>query len=450
MNRVARRSVPNLDTAPVPVPVPTHQIKLSDVPKAPSLTAPQLRALVKTQAKPTPRTRAANQSWLHRTGGRISTGLLGGLIVGTSFLLGGCGGSDQSARSVPRPPPTTTTVPSDTKPPEDIVVPPPPLTPAQQADARLYELLRSGSRVEYPRDFADPFVLRDGDSTYFYATNAHWANVPVLDAQALLENAAPREAFPTENLGSWATPDISHVWAPSVAKLSDGRYALFYSAKERASGLMAVGVAYASSPAGPFADTNATPLLSSAQSGAAGRGGVIDASVFQENGRTYLVYKNDGNCCRAETAVWIQEFSAAEGRPIGEPNKMLGDEGRQSWEIAHYTAPHALIEGPRLIEDSGKYYLFYSANDWASAEYGVNYAVADSPLGPFTRAQGPWMQSEEGRFGPGGQELFQGPDGERYFVYHAWNTPGASNTPGDARRMVIEPIRFENGAPVQS
>jgi GH43 family beta-xylosidase len=401
------------------------------------------------ETRPLPRTQAPRRSWIHRTGGKVSSALLGALLVGCSYTLRGSGGSDHSAASVPRPS-STVTVPADTIPPDTVPPITAPPTPEEAAVAELNRILGTGNtRLEYDRDFADPFVLRDGEATYFYATNAHWANVPVLDTLSLLENAAPREALPTENLGAWATPNISHVWAPAVAKLSEGRYAMFYSAKERATGLMAVGVAYASSPLGPFADPNEAPILATGKSGAAGRGGVIDASVFQENGRTYLIYKNDGNCCRAETAVWIQEFSEAAGGPVGEPQKMLGDDGRQSWEVAHYTAPHALIEGPRLIEEGGKYYLFYSANDWASAQYGVNYAVADSPFGPYTRAQGPWMQSEEGRHGPGGQEIFEGPGGELFLAYHAWRTPGASNTAGDTRRLVIEPLVFNGGAPLQ-
>jgi beta-xylosidase len=258
----------------------------------------------------------------------------------------------------------------------------------------------------------------------------------------MLENAPPRDALPTENLGAWAMPNVSHVWAPSVAKLEDGRYAMFYSAQERASGLMAVGIAYASTPLGPFRDASDAPYLSAARSGDAGRGGVIDASVFQEHGKTYVVFKNDGNCCRAETAVWIQELA-----PGAQPAKLLGDAGHQAWEEAAYTSPHALIEGPKLLEAGGKYYLFYSANDWASPSYGVNYAVADSLTGPYTRAAGPWMQSEPGRFGPGGQEIFAGPDGALFLAYHAWHTPQASAGAGDARRLIIEPLSLDSGTP---
>jgi arabinan endo-1,5-alpha-L-arabinosidase len=378
-------------------------------------------------------------SWLRRTHMRTGGAILSALMVGSSFLLSGCGASDHSTRLVPTT--TTTTTTTTTQPPQ---------TPEALAAEELEAALRAGNtRLEYNRDFADPFVLRAGEATYFYATNAHFANVPVLDARAMLEGAPPREALPTENLGAWAVPNISHVWAPSVAALNDGRYAMFYSAQERATGSMAVGVAYADNPLGPFRDISSAPLLSAQQSGPAGLGGVIDASIFQENGRTFVIFKNDGNCCRAETAVWIQEFAENTGTVTGAPIKLLGDQGRQSWEIANYTSPHALIEGPRLVAAEGKYYLFYCANDWASANYGVNYAVADSLLGPYTRAPGPWMQSEEGRFGPGGPEIFSGPEGDLFLAYHAWHTPGASNTAGDARRLVIEPLAFEQGSPAR-
>lgn len=427
------------------------------VPERKELTVPEDRS-PRTAKKPVPRVKHGRASWLRRTGRRARGALLGALLVGASFGLTGSGASDQSAIQVARPPiaaqatssthtttPTTPTTPPpvvhDPAPPPTTVAPAPvPPTPDQRLDA----ILAAGNvRLEYPRDFADPFVLRDGDATYFYATNAHLANVPVLDARAMLAGAAPTEAFPTENLGRWAVPNISHVWAPSVAKLPDGRFALFYSAMERASGRMAVGVAYASSPMGPFRDDGGAPLLSVSKSGAAGRGGVIDASVFSEDGKTFVVFKNDGNAVGAETAVWIQEFSPGAGAPV----KLLGDAGHQGWEEADYTHPRALIEGPRLASAGGKYYLFYCANDWASPNYGVNYAVADHLLGPYTRNPGPWMRSEPGRFGPGGPELFNGPGGEMFLAYHAWNTPQASASGADARRLVIEPIDFEHGMP---
>lgn len=400
------------------------------------------------------RPRAQNHSWLRRTAERAGCAVVGALMVGSSITLGGCGASDHSSRLVPRDPATEAAAPVAPDPTITVTTspppPPPPPTPEQIAVDTLNRALAAGdTRLEYNRDFADPMVLRVGDATYFYATNAHWANVPVLDARALLEGAPPREALPTENLGRWAVPNISHVWAPSVARLHDGRFAIFYSAMERSSGLMAVGVAYADNPLGPFRDASTAPLLSASSSGPAGLGGVIDASTFQENGHTYVVFKNDGNSSGAETAVWMQELDERSGTLAGAPSKLLGDQGRQNWEVAAYNRPHALIEGPRLVAAEGKYYLFYCANDWASQDYGMNYAVADRLTGPYTRAPGPWMQSEEGRFGPGGPELFTGPDGDLFLAYHAWHTPGASSSAGDARRLVIEPLAIREGVPAR-
>lgn len=399
-----------------------------------------------------PRAAAGRRSWLRRVERGARGAVLGALLVGSSLGLSCSGASDHSAELVARPPAVevpASTIPHQAPPsiaPRPAPAPAPAPTAAERAEARLAGLLAEpGARIEYGRDFADPFVLRSGGQTYFYATNAHLANVPVLDAQMMLEGAVPRDALPTEGLGRWAVPNISHVWAPSVAELEDGRYAMFYSAQERSTGLMAVGVAFSSSPMGPFADASPTPLLSAGQSGEAGRGGVIDASTFQEDGRTWLVFKNDGNSSGRETAVWLQELSPGGEGVLGQPTKLLGDAGHQAWEEAGYTAPHALIEGPHLHHADGKYYLFYCANDWASASYGVNYAVSDDLSGPFVRAPGPWMQSEPGRFGPGGPEIFEGPAGRLYLAYHAWTTPAADGAAGDARRLVIEPISLEAG-----
>ena len=51
-------------------------------------------------------------------------------------------------------------------------------------------------------------------------------------------------------------------------------------------------------------------------------------------------------------------------------------------------------EGPYMLVKDGKYYMTYSGSHFESINYGVGYAVADSPLGPFTKYEkNPIMQS---------------------------------------------------------
>ncbi|HYP16715.1 MAG TPA: family 43 glycosylhydrolase, partial [Opitutus sp.] len=80
-------------------------------------------------------------------------------------------------------------------------------------------------------------------------------------------------------------------------------------------------------------------------------------------------------------------------------------------------------------------------------EYGVSYAVADHPLGPWcdewSHAGPVVLRGLEGKvLGPGHNSVVRGPDGRTLFVvYHAWD---AGRT---ARRMCIDPLVFTAEGP---
>jgi len=68
---------------------------------------------------------------------------------------------------------------------------------------------------------------------------------------------------------------------------------LYYAARDIAVGHQCLGRAVAASPAGPFIDRSSDPVVCQAS-----LGGDIDPDVFRDsNGRVYLLWKNDGNCC---------------------------------------------------------------------------------------------------------------------------------------------------------
>ena len=44
------------------------------------------------------------------------------------------------------------------------------------------------------------------------------------------------------------------------------------------------------------------------------------------------------------------------------------------------------IEGPFVRPHDGRYYCFYSGSNYQTANYGVDYVVAGSVMGPYLRA----------------------------------------------------------------
>jgi hypothetical protein len=76
------------------------------------------------------------------------------------------------------------------------------------------------------------------------------------------------------------------------------------------------------------------------------------------------------------TPIHAQRLSE-DGALIGEDRIVLLND--QDWE-GH------LIEGPWVTHQQGRYWMFYAGNDFGTPAYSIGVAVADHPLGPYTKA----------------------------------------------------------------
>ena len=282
-------------------------------------------------------------------------------------------------------------------------------------------------------DFPDPQVLEVGGRWFAYATNGNGRNVQVARSSDRIAWTALADAMPV--LASWVRPGLT--WAPEVIA-HGGRFLLYYTARDRSSDRQCIGVAVASQPEGPFVDNRAAPLVCQVAVG-----GSIDASPLFDNGRLFLYYKNDGNCCGRPTTLWGQELSADGMAVAGAPVALLSNQPG-TWE-------GTLIEAPTMWIHEGRYLLFYSANDFASSAYAVGYAECASALGPCVRAANqPLLKSRSditpGLIGPGHQALFT-VGTQTYMAYHAWQV-GPGGQRGNARFMYIDRVDWVAGVPV--
>jgi arabinan endo-1,5-alpha-L-arabinosidase len=278
------------------------------------------------------------------------------------------------------------------------------------------------------RDFPDPAALVVGDRVYAYATNSPAANVQVATSTDMrtwkLQDA---DALP--DLPAWAAP--GKTWAPGPAALGGGRYALYFTATDAASGRQCIGAAFADDPAGPFSSPAEHPLVCPVDAG-----GAIDASVFtQSDGSRFLLWKDDGNCCGLDTWIHIQPLSADGSALTGEPTQLI--KRTQGWE-------GNLVEAPVLVHHDGGYVLLYSANDYGTDAYATGAARSDTLLGPYTKEKQPLLSTSgsHGRYlGPGGPELiaFQGRD---WMLFHSWDEAYAY------RGLHAEPVTWRSGLPV--
>jgi hypothetical protein len=301
---------------------------------------------------------------------------------------------------------------------------PPPIGGTGGLTGKLREALRGGGPAVYCSDLADPYVLRVGDDYGAYSTNTEDFHVPVLTSGGFLSARGDRfDAL--AQLPGWAVP--GKVWAPAVLARPGG-FVLYYVTTAQNPERQCISRAVSANPV-DFVDDSTEPLACPPH------GGAIDPSpVVTPDGRAYLLWKNYG----ATDGIVAQELSA-DGLELVGPMQVLLEAG-QGWE-------GGLVEAPSMAAADGRYYLFYSANDWATSNYAVGYAVCDSPLGPCSKAPGPWLASTDKAQGPGGQEVFTDERGQFWLVLHAW-VRGKVGYPLGARNLFVLQLDFVNGTPV--
>jgi Glycosyl hydrolases family 43 len=279
------------------------------------------------------------------------------------------------------------------------------------------KLFTNGQPVVYCHDFADPYVLRSGASYEAYSTNTGEDHVPVLTSGGLFGTAARHDVLP--NLPQWSSPGF--VWAPSVLRRGD-RYVLYYTTRVSSTGAQCISYALGDDPGGPFADSSSGPFICPAG------GGAIDPEPFVDgDGTVYLLWKNyDGR-----TGIMVQRL-APDGTSLVGPTRLLAV-ADQPWEAG-------IVEAPTMLAAGGRYYLFYSGNEWDTADYAIGYAVCTSPMGPCVKPnQTPWLTGTASAQGPGSPSVFRDEHGDTWLALHSW-VGGKVGYPQGARNLFV--VRF--------
>jgi beta-xylosidase len=288
-------------------------------------------------------------------------------------------------------------------------------------------------------DFADPFVLSTRDGYYAYATGTRGSHLQVARSRDL--DRWTRAADPLPALPAWARDEAGLTWAPSVLPRPGG-YVLYYTTRDRRSGFQCISAARGARPEGPYLDRSTRPLVCQVEADAA-LCGSIDPSPFVDGaGAAYLLWKSDENSQRCRTAprIWSQALSADGLSLVGRPAALLARD--RDWE-------GDIVEAPSMAVHDGRTFLFYSANWYASSRYAVGYATCAGPLGPCQKVTvaAPLLGSAGAALGPGGQELFTGPDGTLWMAYHAWTAPRTDYAHGGARSLRLARVGFDARGP---
>ncbi len=229
--------------------------------------------------------------------------------------------------------------------------------------------------------------------------------------------------FPEGQRPDWAVRDF---WAPEVHKVGDA-YVAYYTARDR-TGHLCIGAARAEDPLGPYTDLG-RPLVREEEVG------VIDANFFKDdNGRQYLIWKEDGNDNGRPTPLVIRELRPDGMGFVGEGTDLITND--LPWE-------GNLVEAPWMIKRDGQYYLFYSANAYYDDRYCVGVARSDSLAGPFEKSPLPILHSDEEWAGPGHGSVVVDPEGRDVFIYHSWERGEEEK----GRVLMKDDVHWRNGWP---
>ena len=291
--------------------------------------------------------------------------------------------------------------------------------------------------------FADPFVWRHDGRWYAVGTGGPEAKSGIFD---VIDRAAragvDARIFPmlvSEDFVTWrevggalVPPPRAygdHPYAPEVVH-RDGVFYLYYSIG-RMFQVRSLRVATATDPTGPYVD-GGVRLLDPFRCYFAN-----DPHPFRDDdGTWYLFYSRDfidtddagsrvGGGIVVDRLVDMTTL-AGEERVVLRPRHDWQRFDPQRERYGDVWDWH-LLEGPFVCKHEGRYYCFYSAGDWETLSYGVDYAVADSVLGPWTDGDndvGPRvLRTVEGvALGPGHNSVVTGPDGVTDFLaYHRWD-----------------------------
>ena len=338
----------------------------------------------------------------------------------------------------------------------------------------------------YSSDFADPSVVRDGNTFYAFATSTGGAYLPVMTSTDLVTWIARpaytqpacvggasdpffNDAFPCPPAWGQDRPVggrlKKELWAPGPMHLGSS-WILFYSMRVSTSpDRFCIGRATSSDPLGPYVDSSAGPFVCDTDPV-----GSIDPQPFiDDDGTPYLIWKSEGDPCTVQCLpqrIWSERLTGdgSAFAPGTAPTEIMAanfPDGASTWE-------NTVAETPAMGHFEGHYLLFYSGNIWHSTAYGIGYADCAGPLGPCTKMtpDAPVYGTNPDENGPGAATPFLDGNGQMQLAYQWWNPPysdypsdpGCDGTDPDTgaplcasqgqRRMRIKPV-YLTGSAVQ-
>jgi hypothetical protein len=257
-----------------------------------------------------------------------------------------------------------------------------------------------------PGYFADPSMLYDSTTNAFYiysTTDGLWISYSAWPQVWSSSDFVNWKCRPLTLPSFWPTAGL---WAPSAMKHpTNGKYYLMYCAGN------SVYISYSSSPAGPW--TNAVsgnnPLYRSGD--LTGSSDWIDPQFFVDSNTVYFSFGQSSNMGVAKLAFNATTFLAS----IDGADARMTD--GVTYKCKRLAGLSNNLEGSCMFKKDGRYFITYS--NGACQSYNVRYAVAASPVGPFTYINRIIVQRDNIKaiLGPGHNSIMRYGN-SWYIIYH--------------------------------
>ena len=284
---------------------------------------------------------------------------------------------------------------------------------------------------------SDPAPMVHGDRVYVYTghdeDNAdffwmqEWRVYSSADMVNWTDHGSPLalESFDWADDRAWASQCIER----------NGRFYWYICAHSKLSGGMAIGVAVADAPTGPFRDAIGKPLYDN------GSWDHIDPTVFiDDDGQAWLYWGNPRVYCvklnedmvSLKGEVTLLDMTE-EG--FGAPDMEKREKGKK-YADCYTEGPWIMKKAPQSSKGAraGGYYLLYAAG---GVPEHIAYSEAPTPTGPWTYKGVIMPEGGTGSFtNHCGYERFKGHD---YFFYHTGKLPGGG---GFGRSVAVEEFQF--------